>query len=261
MKGIVVERGAGIARISLARPEAGNAIDLALAEALAEAAIACDEDGTVRCVLLRAEGRLFCAGGDITQFSEAGDDAPAYLKRITGALHVAIARLARMRKPLITAIQGPAAGAGMSLALLGDIALASKSAHFTPAYGAIGLTPDGGMSWLLPRLVGLRKAQELLLTNRRIAAADAAMLGLITRVVDDQLFESEVEALLVRLVEGPSGAMGAMRELLLTSFSSGLETQMELEARSIADAIRSREGREGVAAFLQKRKALFAERG
>lgn len=261
MKGIVVERGAGIARISLARPEAGNAIDLVLAEALAEAAIACDEDGTVRCVLLRAEGRLFCAGGDITQFSEAGDDAPAYLKRITGALHVAIARLARMRKPLITAIQGPAAGAGMSLALLGDIALASKSAHFTPAYGAIGLTPDGGMSWLLPRLVGLRKAQELLLTNRRIAAADAAMLGLITRVVDDQLFESEVEALLVRLVEGPSGAMGAMRELLLTSFSSGLETQMELEARSIADAIRSREGREGVAAFLQKRKALFAERG
>ncbi len=257
MTGLHVEHKGGIARITLSRVEAGNAIDLAMAEALAEAAIACDEDDTIRCVLLAANGRHFCAGGDVTRFAEAGTHAPAYLKRITGALHVAIARLSRMRKPLVTAIQGPAAGAGMSLALLGDIALAAASAHFTPAYGAIGLTPDGGMTWLLPRLIGLRRAQELLITNRRVTAVEAQSLGLVTRMVDDASLTGETEDLVQRLAAGPTGAIGVVRGLLLSGATAGLETQMETEAQAIADAIRSPNGREGLAAFLDKRRAIF----
>ena len=254
---VLLERRGALAVLTLNRPTVGNAIDVPLARALMEAALACDEDDSIRCVLLTGNGRMFCAGGDVGGFAKAGDNAGALVKEITGYLHVAISRLSRMAKPLVCAVNGPAAGAGFPLALLGDLVLAAKSAHFTLAYTAIGLTPDGSSTWLLPRLVGLRLTQELVLTNRRVGAEEAVTLGLVTRVVDDAELSAEAEKLATTLAAGATQAFGAARRLLLQSFESSLETQMELESRSIGDAARTTHGREGISAFLGKRKPEF----
>ena len=157
---LLFERDGAVARLVLNRPEAGNALDLGLAQGLMRAAIECDEDPAIRCVVLTARGRLFCAGGDIRSFQSAGDKVGALIAEITAYLHKALSRLMRMDKPLVTAINGPAAGAGVSLSVLGDIVLAARSAHFTVAYTALGMMPDAGSTWLLPPLIGLRRTQE-----------------------------------------------------------------------------------------------------
>lgn len=243
----------GIARIRLARPGQGNTIDLAMAKALMDAAAECDADPEVRCVLLSAEGKLFCGGGDVHAFADAGEGAAQLIKAITSHLHAAIATFLRMEKPLVTLVQGAAAGAGVSLAALGDVALASREAQFTLAYTAIGLTPDAGSTWFLPRLIGLKRAQELILTNRRVGAEEAAEIGLVTRAVDPLELASEGEKVAAKLASGATAAFGQSRLLLLESFGSTLETQMEREARSISAAVRGPEGRQGIASFLSRR--------
>jgi len=255
---LLLERTGSIATLRLNRPQVGNALDVPLARALMEAAIACDEDEGIRCVVLTGAGRMFCAGGDVASFGAAGDTIPLLLKEITTYLHAAITRLAHMSKPLLTVINGPAAGAGLSLALLGDIAIAARSAHFTAAYTALGLSPDGAATWLLPRFVGLRKAQELTLLNTRVTADDALSLGMITRVVDDADLQGEVQSMSDRLAQAATPALGRVRNLLLDSFGASLEAQMEAEARSIADLSRTAHGREGIAAFVAKRKPQFS---
>jgi 2-(1,2-epoxy-1,2-dihydrophenyl)acetyl-CoA isomerase len=255
---VLVERRGAVAILTLNRPDVGNTIDVPLARALMEAAIDCDEDDAVRCVLLTGNGRFFCAGGDLGAFASAGDRSSVLIKEITAYLHVAIARLANMGKPLVTAVNGPAAGAGLSLAILGDLALAAPTAHFTVAYTAVGLTPDGGSTWLLPRLVGLRRAQELVLTNRRVPAPEAAAIGLITRVTGDGTLMDEALATAAGLAAGATQALGQARRLLLASFETGLETQMDREARAIAAATRTAHGREGIRAFLAKQKPDFS---
>lgn len=255
--GIDIARADGVARITLARPEVGNAIDLPLARALLAAAIACEADDAVRCVVLTGQGRLFCAGGDVNAMREAGDDGlPAMLTELIATLHAAIIRLARSPKPLLVLVNGPAAGAGFSLAMLGDIVLSARSAHYTPAYGAIGLTADGGLSWLLPRLVGLRRAQEIILTNRRIAAEMAEAIGLVTRLVDDASLAAEGEAMAAALVAAPTAALGATRALIRESHETAFEAHLERELRSMAVAARG-EAREGLAAFFAKRPPDF----
>jgi 2-(1,2-epoxy-1,2-dihydrophenyl)acetyl-CoA isomerase len=254
---LLFERDGAVAKLTLNRPEAGNSINVPLARALMEASIVCDEDDTIRCVLLTGAGRLFCAGGDIGGFSAAGEQIPSLLKELTAYLHMAISRFMRMGKPLVTAVNGAAAGAGFSLALLGDITLAARSAKFTLAYGGIGLSPDGGSTWLLPRLVGMRRAQELALTNKRVSAEEAAALGLVTRTVDDDALAGEAASVAAQLAGSATRALGRTRNLLLSSFSASLEEQMELEARAIAASGRDSEGREGVAAYIAKRKPDF----
>jgi len=250
-------RQGGVLTLTLNRPTAGNAIDIDLAHALMLAAIACDEDASIRCVVLTGAGKLFCAGGDIAAFAAAGEKTPSLIKELTAYLHAAIARFARMEKPLITAVNGAAAGAGFSLAILGDIAIGSAAASFTLAYGSIGLSPDGGATWLLPRLIGLRRTQELALTGQRLTAAQAASLGLITRAVEAAELAGEAAKLAAQLAAGPTRAFGRTRNLLHASFSTSLETQMENEARAIAACAGGAEAREGLAAFLAKRPANF----
>ncbi len=252
------QKANGVAWLILNRPKVGNAIDLGLSQELLEAAIACDEDESVRCVVLKGSGRLFCAGGDVSAFAASGDAISGLLDELATNVHAAIMRLAHMNKPLVTAINGPAGGAGVSLAILGDIALAAKSAHFTLAYSAIGLSPDGGATWLLPRLIGLRRAQEMALLNKRYSAEEAAAAGLVTRVVDDDALASETDALAERLASSATKALGRARSLLLSSFTSTLEAQLEAEARSIVEAGQSAEAREGIRAFLEKRKPDFS---
>ncbi len=255
---VLLDVADGIATITLNRPDKGNAIDLGMAQRLSDVAIACDEDASLRCVVLKAAGKMFCVGGDIGAFGAASQSVPALLKSITTPMHSAIARFMRMEKPLVCAIQGPAAGAGLGFALMGDIVIAAKAAHFTMAYTAIGLTPDGATTWLLPRLVGLRVAQEMAATNRRVTSEEAVSLGLITRSVDDALFAEDVAKTAQILCKASTPALGTVRRLLLSSYSQTLESHMELEARAISDAARGLDGQEGIRAFLEKRKPVFA---
>src|SRR3546814_36030 len=168
-----------------------------LARALLQAAIRCDTDPAIRCVVLTGAGKLFCGGGDVQAFSAAGDQVSSYLSELAGTLHMAVTRLMRMAKPLLVLVNGPAAGAGLSLAICGDMVLAARSAHFTAAYGMVGLSPDGGMSWLLPRLIGMRRAQAMIIGNQRVSANEAEAIGLVTRTVDrSEEHTSELQSLM-----------------------------------------------------------------
>lgn len=248
-----------VAWLTLARPERRNAIGPEMARALHHVADRCADDPSVRCVVLTGSGRFFSVGGDIDLFSQAGGDIEATVLDLAHSFHAGVHRLATMDKPLVTAINGPAAGAGFSLAILGDIAIAAASAHFTSAYSAIGLTPDGGASWWLPRLIGLRRAQEIVLTNRRVDASEAAAIGLVTRVVADEDLAATAREVAVALASGPTRAIGRCRSLLLASSERDLATHLAVEARSIASAAAGSEGQEGVKAFVAKRPADFTK--
>ncbi len=250
----------GIATLTLNRPAAGNVIGLPMARALLEAAIRCDTDAAIRCVVLTGTGKLFCGGGDVGGFATAGEAVPAHLSELAGTLHMAVSRLLRMAKPLLVLVNGPAAGAGFSLAIAGDVVLAARSAHFTAAYSAVGLTPDGGMSWMLPRYVGLRRAQEILLTNRRVTAEEAERIGLITRCVDDDRLQEEGMQVARQLAASATQALAGTRALLLDGATSPLEAQLERETRSIMRAGGTADSREGVAAFTERRKPEFRGR-
>lgn len=254
---LLFEVNDSVAWLKLNRPEVGNVIDLPMARALAEASIRCQTDPAIRCVVLTGAGKLFCAGGDLNYLVSPGSEVAPLLSELAGTLHMAIARFARMPKPLLVLVNGPAAGAGLSLAISGDVVFAASSAHFTAAYGAIGLTPDGGMSWLLPRLVGLRKAQEIILTNRRIDAVEAEAIGLVTRSVDGEQLLTEGQAAANRLANSAIEAIGAARGLLQDSHASGYETHLEREARAISLAGSNAESREGIAAFFSRRPPAF----
>jgi 2-(1,2-epoxy-1,2-dihydrophenyl)acetyl-CoA isomerase len=258
---ILFEQDGAIARLILNRPDQGNAINLPLARRLVDLAIRCDNDPTIRCVVLTGAGRLFCAGGDLVELGGAGSDAPRHVGELAGTLHLAMSHLLRMAKPLLVLVNGPAAGAGLSLAISGDIVLGARSAHYTTAYGAVGISPDGGMSWLLPRLVGLRKAQDLILTNRRVLPDEAERIGLVTRTVEDEALASEGAATAQTLCGSAIRAIGASRALLAEAYGNGLETQLEKEVRSISRAVAGPEFREGVSAILNKRKPDFEGAG
>lgn len=251
------ERDGSVAIITINRPQAGNAIDIPMAHELLHAAIACDCDAGIRAVLLRSEGKLFCAGGDVGAFAGAGDKVPDLISEETAYLHAAVARFAGMDKPLVTAVQGFAAGAGFSLAMLGDIVIAGKAAQFTLAYTAIGLTPDGGASWLLPRLVGLRKAQQLILSNARLSADEALDIGLLTDVVADEALDDAGRDWARRLAAGPTKAFARSRALLLAAYGETLEKHLERESRGIVASAGGADGKEGIAAFLEKRPPAF----
>ncbi|MDH4565464.1 enoyl-CoA hydratase [Pseudomonas sp. BN414] len=247
----------GIAYLTLNRPEAGNAIDLTLAHALLQAVIRCDQDAGIRCVVLSGSGRFFCTGGDLGAFKAAGDEISGFLSEIAGVLHMSISRLMRMNKPMLVLVNGPAAGAGFSLALAGDIVVATRGASFAPAYGSVGLSPDGGLTWHLPRLLGMRRAQEVILLNQRLSAVDAAQQGLITLVVDDDALHSEGARLARALADSATAAIGRTRRLLLETYGGGLESHLEKEARCVAESGAGPEAREGVTAFSEKRQPNF----
>ena len=254
---VILKNQGSIAYLTLNRPTAGNAIDVPLARALLDATNVVAEDNQVRCVVVRGHGRMFCAGGDVNQLHAAGDGLSVLLKEILSYLHPAIAQLATMNKPVITAIHGPCAGAGIGLAAVGDIALAEPTAHFTMAYSKIGLSPDGGATWLLPRLVGLRRAQELSLMNRRVSADEAAAMGLITRVVAEGTLAHEVDGLAAELASSAVGALGRTKRLLLKSPNATLDEQLEAESENIIQQGNTVEGRAGVSAFVERRKPNF----
>jgi 2-(1,2-epoxy-1,2-dihydrophenyl)acetyl-CoA isomerase len=246
----------GVAHLTLDRPDAANGIDLGLAQDLMEATLAIQADPAARVVLLTGAGKMFCGGGDVKGFAER-DDLPTYLRETLGPLHVAITNLVRGDAPVVAAVQGSAAGAGMGLVGAADVVVAGESAKFVMAYTGVGLTPDGSSSWFLPRLVGLRRALELTFTNRVLSAADALDWGLITQVVPDDELHDTAGALAAKLATGPRQALAAAKRLLHTSLEDTLETHLAREAEAITAASGTSEGAEGIAAFVEKRKPVF----
>lgn len=247
----------GVAKITLNRPDAYNAMNLAMVRELYDAIRRCDDDPAVRAALLTGAGKAFCAGGDLRSFAAEDEEIGAHLKDVTTALHDAISRMARMDAPVIAAVNGVAAGGGMALACACDLIVASESARFTMAYTRAGLTPDGSSTFFLPRLVGLGRALDLALTNRMLSAAEAEAWGIVSRVVPDADLLPAAERLAAELATGATAALGGAKRLLIAGWNETLETQMAHESRRIARAAEGAEAREGIAAFLEKRAPRF----
>jgi 2-(1,2-epoxy-1,2-dihydrophenyl)acetyl-CoA isomerase len=245
-----------VAHVTLNRPQAGNALDLEMAKELASVSLECEGNRDVRAVLLRGAGNTFSAGGDVKAFFSQ-KDLSHYLREMTPHIHLAISRFARLDAPVIAAVEGAAAGFGFSLAISCDVVLAAEPAFFVMAYTRIGLAPDGGSTYFLPRLVGMKRALELTLTNRRLSAREALEWGLVTEVVPTERLATRAEELAGSLAQGPTATFGSVKRLLHSGWSESLETQMELESRAIAEAAGTVDGREGIAAFVEKRKAMF----
>lgn len=253
---LIFEQSGPVARIALNRPDAANGMNDVMTRELAAVARRCDGPAT-KAVVITGAGRFFCAGGDLKAVATSPMGPGPFVKSIADDLHRALSTFARMDAVLITAVNGMAAGAGFSLGIAGDLVLAAESAKFTMAYTKAGLSPDGGATFYLPRIVGLRRAQELMLTNRTLSAAEAAEWGLVNEVVPDGALDEAAQELAHRMAAGARGSAGAVKKLLLMSFANGLEEQLEHESRQIGQCADSPDGREGVDAFLSKRAAVF----
>lgn len=253
---LLFDQSGPVTRITLNRPDAANGMNDVMTRELADAAARCDRSDA-KVVVLTGAGRFFCAGGDLKAMDASPLGPGPFVKGIADDLHRAISTFARMDAVVITAVNGVAAGAGFSLAISGDLVLAASSASFTMAYTRAGLSPDGSASYYLPRIVGVRRAADLMLTNRRLDAAEAAGWGLVNEIVDDAELGSRVDALATQIAGGALGSHSAVKKLLLATFDNGIETQMELEGRLIAANADSADGREGIAAFLGKRPPQF----
>ena len=246
-----------IARITLNRPEAANALNEEMGRDLMQAILHCDEDPSIRAVVLTAKGSVFCGGGDLKSFTAQGQHLSYFLKEMTTYFHGAISLLIRMSPPVIAAVNGFAAGAGMSLVLASDIVVAGQSARFNAAYTRVGLTPDGSLSYFLPRCVGLKRALELTLTNRIFSAQEALDWGMVNRVVPDGELLEQANAIATQIAAGPPKALGGAKRLLHMSWNETLETQMAHESQMIASMGKTADTFEGITAFLEKRVPKF----
>jgi len=251
---ILVEQRAGYRRITLSRPERLNALNVEMAEALLAALDAAEADPACRALVLTGIGRGFCAGQDLTEIVDMpAAEIPALIDRYNPLIR----RLAASPLPVVCAVNGVAAGAGANLALACDIVLAARSASFVQAFARIGLIPDCGGTWLLPRLVGRARARALALLAEPVSAETAADWGLIWQAVDDDRLLSAAEALAARLAAGPTVAYGLIKRALDAAATSDLASQLDLERDLQSAAAAAPDHAEGVRAFLAKRPASF----
>jgi 2-(1,2-epoxy-1,2-dihydrophenyl)acetyl-CoA isomerase len=255
---ILFEASQGVATLTLNRPERLNSLTVRMHEEIAAALGTVEGDGAIRALLITGAGRGFCAGQDLN-LREAGAefDAGAALERFYNPL---IRRLRALAKPIVAAVNGPAAGAGANIAFACDIVLAARSASFLQAFCRLGLLPDAGGTWFLPRLVGSARAMGLALLGEPLPAEKAAEWGLIWQVVDDDKLMDEARSLAAKLAQGPTIGLGLIKEALNRSLVNGLDAQLDLERDLQRLAARSEDFREGVAAFLEKRPARFKGR-
>ncbi|MEJ2885102.1 enoyl-CoA hydratase-related protein [Actinomycetospora aeridis] len=250
----------GVATIELDRPEAGNAIDPTMVEDLDEATFRAAHDPGVRAVLLRGTGRSLSVGGDLAYFTRHADDIPARLRGIIDRYHVTLDRLATLDAPVVCAVHGALAGGGLGLAHVSDIVVAADDSKFAVGYGAIGLASDGANTWYLPRLVGMRRAQEMFLLNRVLTGPEALEAGLITEVVPAADLAARARELATTLAAGPTQAFGHMKRLLLASQDADLSRQLTEETRRMTATGATADAREGITAFVERRRPEFRGR-
>ena len=248
----------GVARIRFNRPDALNAIN----EAMARGFLAVCEDiarrDDVRVVVMSGEGKGFMAGGDVARMVEASPKAAAVVDALLDGIEPALLRLADIAAPVIASVHGAVAGAGVSLMLAADLAIAADDARFNLAYSAIGATPDASGTWTLPRAVGLRRALEIALLSDTYSAADALALGLMNKVVPRAELGPTTDALARRLASGPTLAYGRIKRLMRGSLGHTVEQQMKLERTAFRESTLTADFREGTAAFVGKRKPTFS---
>ena len=260
---VLLARDGSVATLTLNRPESLNALDPAMMDALVAHTAALAADPSLRCVVVRGAGRHFMAGGDIRHFAGqlalAPDERQRLFTRMIGRLHAAIEQLQRMPHPVLASVHGAVAGFGLSLLCACDLAIAADSSYFTAAYRQLGLTPDGGLSYALPRLVGSKKAMEILLLGERFGAEEALRLGLVNRVVPETELERATAAMATALAAGPVLATRNGKRLLRQSLSQSLSAQLEAEAASFGACAATGDFVEGVRAFLDKRAPDFGK--
>ena len=252
---VLLHKENGVGYITLNRPERYNSYNREMALALQGYLDDCDKDDSVRCIYITGAGKGFCSGQDL---AEAMNPTPEEFKRMVEEHYNAtILRIRNIEKPVIAAVNGVAAGAGANIALACDIVLAAESATFIQAFSKIGLIPDSGGTFFLPRLVGMQRAAALMMTAEKVSGADAVAMGMIYKSYKDDVFESESKQMAMMLAQMPTKGIGLTKRLLNRSFSNDLQEQLNMEKEVQAEAGSTGDFMEGVMSFLEKRKPVF----
>jgi len=257
---ILFEKVGGVADIALNRPEKLNAFDGALHDELYAALGSAAEDEEARCILVRGEGRGFSAGADLAQVVREADGDPDLGEYLRGTYSRLVKRMVGIEKPLVAALHGPVYGAGVGIALACDLRIAVENTRFSVAFIKIGLMPDAGVTFLLPRVVGLGRAMEMSMLGDAVDAEEGHRIGLVNKVVPEDALSEEAQDLAERLAAMPTGALGRIKHSLYASFESDLETALEGEAEGQTFCGYTQDHREGVTAFFEKREARFTGR-
>ncbi len=255
MEFITYELKGSVAVISLNRPEKYNSFNRAMSLSLQKALDKAADDKSCRAILLRAEGKAFCAGQDLAEALDP--NGPGIERIVEEHYNQIILRLRHIEKPIVVAVNGVAAGAGANIALAGDVVMAGKTAAFLQAFSKIGLIPDSGGTFYLPRLIGFGKASALMMLGDKITGEEAEKMGMIYRVCEDEKLNDEAMAVAQQLSELPTVAIGLTKKLLNTSMTNNIEQQLREEGRVQVIAANSKEHKEGIKAFLEKRKPVF----
>jgi 2-(1,2-epoxy-1,2-dihydrophenyl)acetyl-CoA isomerase len=255
MSEILIEVRDQVAHISLNRPDKLNAVNRSMALELQDQLLACDENDSVRAVLLTGNGRAFCSGQDLTEFPT--DAPPDFEKAIDEIYNPVIRLLKTIRKPVVCAVNGVAAGAGANIALACDIVVAVSTASFVQAFSKIGLIPDSGGTFFLPRLIGLQKATALMMLADKVSAQEAERIGMIYACFEENEFVEKSGQMALALAKMPTVSLMLIRKALLETFSNTLEEQLDLEKKFQQKAGNTKDFAEGVTAFLQKRIPVF----
>jgi len=251
----------GIARLRLNRPDAANGMSAELLSALCDAIMVCHGHPDLRVVLLSGEGANFCAGGDVRAFASKGEKLPDYIRQATAYLQNAVTGLLRLEAPVIASVQGFAAGGGgFGLVCASDIVIAAESAKFLAGATRVAMAPDAGVSVTLSRLVGLRRAMSILLTNPVIPAAEALQIGIVTKVVPDNELADASLALARELAAGAPKALAATKRLVWAGTGTSIEQCLSEEARTVSELSGTADAREGLAAVIERRKPTFTGR-
>ena len=264
MPDLLLDQEGAIATLTFNRPESRNALSPAMRTAITQALHALEMDDSVRCVVMKGAGEHFMAGGDVKAIAALLPQSPTairnqFIQRIHD-LHPMMYAMRRMPKPIIASVAGAAAGAGVSLALAADLVIADENAYFTLAYCHLGTSPDGGASFQLPRAVGIKKAMEIALLGDRHTAREAQAMGLINFVANAGELPTQTAQLAERLARGPTHAYGNTNRLLYRSLANDFEAQLQAEAEAFAECAAREDFKEGVSAFVEKRRAQFTGR-
>ena len=253
---VTVDRKGAVSIITMSRPETFNTLSLELAMDLLAAALTCARDPGTRAVVLTGMGKSFCFGGDLKAMSSKANNVGPLMREVVSYMNSAISQFMRMDAPVIAAVNGTAAGAGVGFALMADLIVAGQSSKFNLAYTGVGLTPDAGVTYLLPRTIGMKRTMEMLLLNPSLSADQALEWGLVNRVVPDENLLSEALKIAEQLASGPLRAFGKSKRLVAQAMGA-LETQLAVEGETIALQAGTPEAQEGIAAFLNKRKPSY----